>query len=580
MINLILTSNTSVISFKMTSTSVQIIDVQYEYIRQCKIGLFAICTIPVNIEPLQFETIIYLKTKYNRWLLLKNHKVYNIEVEKQMLKVWICKVIDIPDTLVSPESNEDIPQVNIIYGRCINSMTFLDKVYRDYVYRHKFKKDDILAIKSVAGSGKTTTLLNLAKQHSNKKILYIAFNKSLILDIRTKLIDQNIKNLYPTTFDALTRDVFINKTGIEPDIMDLKPQTLPNIIDWFKNKPFKIKNYYVSNYAKFCNQTMYNDIKSFSVNMLGGEKKLLNMMWDLSLINEFLTFDTIRKLVEINNWCKGYIDNKYDMIFIDESQDFDNIMLKILLEDTTIPKIFVGDPRQAIYEWRGCINAFDKLPERTLTVEFYSTFRIGEPACESIRSKFDNCWMISKSVNNTVLRYDIVPTEKYVYLFRSWKNLLQTAQKTKNIWIYNYDSQVEYIKRLHNKLQIGKMDEEELNDFSDDLPKFLLKLSLEDLEKLINSIQENLVKKEDSMVDLYTIHSYKGLESNIIRIYNDIDIKNEHNIYYVALTRGKKEIILDTMVIHYETEVATKKQTNIMKYGFKKKSMGKSIILL
>ena len=124
------------------------------------------------------------------------------------------------------------------------------------------------------------------------------------------------------------------------------------------------------------------------------------------------------------------------------------------------------------------------------------------------------------------------------------------------------------------------MDEEELNDFSDDLPKFLLKLSLEDLEKLINSIQENLVKKEDSMVDLYTIHSYKGLESNIIRIYNDIDIKNEHNIYYVALTRGKKEIILDTMVIHYETEVATKKQTNIMKYGFKKKSMGKSIILL
>ena len=37
-------------------------------------------------------------------------------------------------------------------------MTFLDKVYRDYVYKHKFKQNNILEIKSVAYSGKTTTL--------------------------------------------------------------------------------------------------------------------------------------------------------------------------------------------------------------------------------------------------------------------------------------------------------------------------------------------------------------------------------------------------------------------------------------
>ena len=43
------------------------------------------------------------------------------------------------------------------------------------------------------------------------------------------------------------------------------------------------------------------------------------------------------------------------MIFIDESQDFDSVMLKILLDDTNIPKLFVGDTKQAIYEWKGCI---------------------------------------------------------------------------------------------------------------------------------------------------------------------------------------------------------------------------------
>jgi ATP-dependent exoDNAse (exonuclease V) beta subunit len=260
------------------------------------------------------------------------------------------------------------------------------------------------------------------------------------------------------------------------------------------------------------------------------------------------------------------------MIFIDESQDFDNTMLKILLEDTTIPKLFVGDTRQAIYEWKGCVNAFDKLPSDSLILEFYSTFRVGEPACNEIREKFDNCWMISKSLNTTHLRYDIEPTEKYVYLFRNWRNLLLTASYSPNVWIHNFNSQIEYIKRLHSRLQIGNIDEDELNEFSDDLPKFLLKLSLEELEKMINNIETNLVEKSKCNIEMYTIHSYKGLEENIVRIYNDIDLHKEQNLYYVALTRGKKDIIIDKKIpLHCDVETSTttgkkKKQKNIMNY--------------
>jgi ATP-dependent exoDNAse (exonuclease V) beta subunit len=268
-------------------------------------------------------------------------------------------------------------------------------------------------------------------------------------------------------------------------------------------------------------------------------------MWEKVLSYELITFESIRKMVEINHMCKDYIDKNYNMIFIDESQDFDNTMLKILLEDTVIPKIFVGDPKQAIYEWKGSINAFDKLPPSSLILEFYSTFRVGNPACDQISAKFNDCWMISKSSNMTVLEYNTIPDDKYVYLFRSWKNLLKTAQNIKNIWIYNYDSQIEYIKKLHSRLQISKLDEDELNEFSDDLPKFLLKMSFEELDKLLNKIKINIVNKEVCNVEFYTIHSYKGLENDIIRIYNDIDIRNEQNLYYVALTRGIKKIILD-----------------------------------
>ena len=220
------------------------------------------------------------------------------------------------------------------------------------------------------------------------------------------------------------------------------------------------------------------------------------------------------------------------------------MMLKILLEDTTIPKVFVGDPNQAIYQWKGSINAFEKLPnDKTLTLEFYSTFRVGNPACDIIRSRFDKCYMISKSTNITIFDENATPLY-YTYLFRNWRNLLQTAQKTKRIWIHNFKHQVELMKKLHEKLKYrnyGNSGDD--SGFSDDLPQFLKKLSSYSLKKMIDDINQNIVEKKDALIEFYTIHSYKGLEADNIRIFNDIDIENERNLYYVALTRAKKIII-------------------------------------
>ncbi len=568
-----------------------IFNLEDQYVRKTKIGKFGIIEIPHEDFAkviLECKNNVFLHTNYKELLSLKNKKSYMIECEGVVRNMWLCKIIPFDelkdiiffndeDKLFYEEKNSII-DVNVIYGRCKNSMTFLDKLYRDYIYKHKFKKNQIIAIKSVAGSGKTTTLLELAKIHNNKNILYIAFNKSLITEIKEKIKERGLKNIFPLTFDSLMRTVFIIKTQIDNEhlnIIDLKPQNIGFYISWFANKPYRIKNFYIKCYNKFCNQTKYNTIKDFSERILGSDKALLTKMWEKTLDHDMLTFDSIRKLVEINKWCKGYIDNNYDMIFIDESQDFDNIMLKILLEDTTIPKLFVGDTRQAIYEWKGCINAFDKLPDHSLILEFYSTFRVGLPACDIISEKFEHCYMISKSSNVTVIEYDIVPDEKYTYLFRSWRNLLQTASITPNIWIHNFNNQIEYIKRLHNKLQISPLDQEEYSEFSDDLPKFLLKLSVEELQKMIYNIEKNIVKKEDCAIELYTIHSYKGLENNVIRIFNDIDIVKEQNLYYVALTRGMKRIIIDSKKIIFENELVDNKK----QIFFKKVSNNNTIIL-
>ena len=543
-----------------------IFDVSKAYVKKVKVGLFAICEVVDDFKDMikKCKKNIFLNTNFKQWLLLKNTNEYNIEVEGERKTVWVCKVLKFKDFLkmIKFEGNfskqaeqffntfEDIEMTQIIYGRCILSMKWFDGINRRYLKRHKFAKNEIVAITAVAGSGKTTTLLELAEIHKKKKILYLAFNKALISEIRCKLYHKKIRNVACCTFDGLMRQIFIQKTGINGDnmsIIDLKPQTIGSVYPWLANKPWKVKNYYCIWFAKFCKQVEYSSIDQYIKKNFGNQKKaILKNLWEYAMRKKFFTFDSIRKLVEVEHWARGYLDDNYDMVFFDEAQDCDPLMLKMLLNDTTIPKVFVGDPKQAIYEWRGAINAFEKLPTNTFVIEFYKTFRIGNPACKEICKEFDDLWMVSGVKWKTDIYYNAEPQAKYVYLFRSWRRLLTAARNIDKVWINNFDRQVSYMKKLHNKLKISKLTEEEMAGFADDLPSFLLKLSENELNNLISDIEANLVRdKEQAECMMYTVHSYKGLEHNIIRICDDVDIKDEKNIYYVASTRGRRQIIFD-----------------------------------
>jgi flagellar biosynthesis GTPase FlhF len=542
-----------------------IFNVENQYIRKGSIGNFVVCEIPHDNWEKAVKAVknsVYLYTGYSEWILLETRESYHIEIEKKRRNVWIGKPITFQEVydatclqniltqkgLSSFNFNQKhLEQVRIIYARCKQSMYLLDSIHRDYVYKHIFEKGEVMAIKSVAGSGKTTTLLELAKIHKNKKILYLAFNRSLISEIQTKLNKQRITNMHPSTFDSLLRNIYIKMKKNEPNITYVTPQTIQNIIPWLKGKAFPIRKDIVKLFSKFCGQNDYSTIQEFCKYDVGKDKPLLETLWKKCLSSQLINFESMRKLSVLQHWFKDIIDKQYDMIMIDETQDFDIMMLRMLLDDTTIPKIFVGDPKQSIYKWRGCINGFDYMPNKTLVVEFYSTFRIGEPACEEIRKRFDDCWMISKSKNETILSNELSFTdeEKYTYLFRSWKCLLQTAENMKNIWISGYDAKIESIRRQHQILQKGYgFDDDE---FEDDLPKFLKSISEEELETMIAKIEENTVMKDNCRCKFYTIHSYKGLEDDNIRISNDIHTfeDDDANIYYVALTRGMKYIIED-----------------------------------
>lgn len=523
-----------------------IFNVENQYIRHIQIGNIIACEIPHENWEKAVKVVknnLYMYTGCKEWILLEDRESYRVQIDGKIRNVWIGKPcifenIHALHTMLTDEGltyfqgmSKELTTVRIMYARCKKSMFLLDDIHRQYVALHQFQPNEIMAIKSVAGSGKTTTLIELAKIHSTKKILYLAFNKALITYITSK----NIPNLFPSTFHSLVRGAYVANTRKQPDILELRPDSIHTVIHWFKDKPFAVRKSYVDLYTEFCRQPICSP-QEFS------DKPLLNSLWRETLRDKCITFDSLIKLSHSKRWLQTYIDDRYDMIMIDETQDLDRMMLDMVLNDTTVPRIFVGDPKQSIYTWRGCINGFEHLPPTSLILEFYSTFRIGDPACERIREKFNDCWMISKSSRTTELISDmsLLKDENYTYLFRTWRCLLQTARQMKNIWIYNYEEQVKKIRKLHTG-KIHKNDE-----FPDDLPRFVKSLSKEALDKLISDIENNITSEQEAVIHFYTIHSYKGLEDDIVRLANDIHPTDE-NVYYVALTRGKKYIIEDSV---------------------------------
>ena len=67
-----------------------------------------------------------------------------------------------------------------IFANCNKSGLLLDKIYRDEFMKIDYNRYKIISVKAIAGSGKTTLLLNFAKEMNHKKILYLAFNKSIV----------------------------------------------------------------------------------------------------------------------------------------------------------------------------------------------------------------------------------------------------------------------------------------------------------------------------------------------------------------------------------------------------------------
>lgn len=237
--------------------------------------------------------------------------------------------------------------------------------YQTAVYDWAVKGKGNLVINASAGSGKTTTLIELLKGVKGNQIV-LAFNKKIQLEMQFKLQSANLKAEASTVHSLCYAAYRQNNRKVTVDDKKLQ-YILQNSLN---DNEYKTYGFFVNKLirlAKDDGAVLFWPISDVS------EWNRLIIHHDLMLeeegdINKAIEISI--KALEANNnnlstidfsdmiyltMLKGYIMPKFDWVLVDECQDLSRLrqaVCKSIQHDNT-RYVFVGDRGQAIYGFTG-----------------------------------------------------------------------------------------------------------------------------------------------------------------------------------------------------------------------------------
>ncbi len=446
-----------------------------------------------------------------------------------------------------------------------------------------YSKEPSFKINAVAGSGKTTTLLEYAKQNNHLKILYLAYNKSLQQSIQKKLSEYNLSNMSISTIHSLA----YNKIEAYRYTLahDLKVQVIERVLCSFEQTVNQRNNYYpIPEYI-----ALMKDLVNFYCNssLIALDLKLIEnykKQSDLSAkILELINKDTSRVLAHLKHilssmknkqidathdfYLKMFYLNKkissnlgYDLILVDEAQDISDVMIGIV-ESQNCRRVYVGDSFQQIYSFRYAINALNKidLPSYNLT----KSFRFSNEYAKDLQRKINSLYEknstkplnISGIDSKTSFHKNCIDEDKqYTIISRSTFGLIQELvhhiHSDKKFYFeggynsYSFMNQTVYSIFYLKEKKNDKVTLDEIKDFESiyELEQFAKDTKNQDylnIIKFINTYGDNIfdinkkikdrltTNKEEADIIFTTTHKSKGLEYDQVLMTNDFITKKE-----------------------------------------------------
>ena len=299
------------------------------------------------------------------------------------------------------------------------------------------KENGWLKVEAMAGSGKTTMLNVISTLGlSNKKCLYIAFNKAIVSEAESAFP----RNVTCKTTHSLAGAAMVAWRDKKFGDGKFDPKRIGGINGKFISYEYDIKESYSSDALdsidcsfnaveisylalaaidKFCMSSdteikpchAYNDkVQSILTRIKFEQKKSSKKKLEESLVElrsiavkianriweNMINTDSSARIthnVYLKAWALSNPDlSKFDVILFDEAQDANPLILDVVLKQKT-KNIFVGDRYQQIYSWNGAVNAMSKI-ETDNTAIISQSFRFGSKianlASEILRYAYDN----------------------------------------------------------------------------------------------------------------------------------------------------------------------------------------------
>lgn len=296
------------------------------------------------------------------------------------------------------------------------------------------------------------------------------------------------------------------------------------------------------------------------------------------------THDTYLKLFQLSK----PVFHGVEVLYVDEFQDTTPCVMDIVMNQVPHMQIvMVGDARQAIYGWRGAVNAMELMKPACEVKMLTKSFRFGQAVADVATAilegdmKIEGFEKLDSKVGATGTLIDI--TKPYTRLFRTNAALLEAAIEAVRagtpiaIEIDTRDF-VETLKSAvalyHGVMKDVKHDKVIPYQTWDEMVEETEGGKNPEVGRLVKAVQERKAEvwidilqtfknAAEPLVTFTTSHKAKGREWDQVRVESDFKsgfdengkwvglVTEEQNLLYVACTRGKKTLELNPVAREY-----------------------------
>jgi hypothetical protein len=476
----------------------------------------------------------------------------------------------------------------------------------------KFQSGDSLAVQAGAGTGKTSTLVAIANS-TDRHGQYVAFNKPIVVDAGGKLprscaaatahalANRQVGHLYRHRLDSQRQSsheiarklnikpFFYTNSAGEPRV--IQPNTLAShvakaITTFCNTADEKLATKHIA-YIDGIDENDDEGKRTYVNNNLVKQqlKPALRDAW-LDIIDPDgtlrFTHDCYLKIWELGIHGDPIIPGDY--ILFDEAQDASPVLLSAV-EQQNKQVVFVGDGQQAIYEWRGAVDAMNTVPADS-TCFLTNSFRFG-PEIAKVANQ------ILSTIESAQLRLVglgkpgkvEIAHEPDAVLCRTNAGavgvVLEALDAGKTPHLVGGGGEIESFAKAAGELQeTGSTTHPELSIFSSwgevedyvandpqgtDLTVQVKLINDYGVEKILRAVG-NKVSEQDADLVVTTAHKSKGREWDTVRIHGDFpperDDDGERRLLYVAVTRARLHLDIEyceparKIVYHEDAEEA------------------------